>query len=259
MALAVVRRARGKLREAAEFLWGPVYSELTKPILLARYLLRKLATTQNSGISHDKQGLARCAVRYMNLPKRIDRDKEMLGELRKMRIDQFSRYEAIETNPGILGCTSTHASLLSDPIGDYELLMICEDDAKFLVDREYLDSVIEGFFHDPRLDVLCLSFFLRNKPISVGENFAISNNIQTAACYVVRKSKIGLLKESFDRAADKLAKDLPVWVFAGDIAWKSLQRWRLVFAVPRETLVIQRPSFSDIQGESVDYWKQQGI
>ena len=63
-----------------------------------------------------------------------------------------------------------------------------------------------------------------------------------------------MISSVFRKSAEKLEGGSPVWLDALDISWKSLQRWRLTFTVPLKTMVVQRPSFSDIEKRGVDYF-----
>lgn len=239
------------------WLIGPFYSNITKPVLLLRMLIKKSLTPEivdprlNSSTAH---GLGRCRIVYINLASRPDRRLEIEEEFSRLRVRDFRRFEAIAKERGIVGCNLSHAAVLRGENHSEELVLVCEDDAQFLVSREKIDQIIESFVSQSWLDVLCLGNVVENKVVRVDQNFAISNNVQTTSCYVVRREHLALIASIFAKSARKLERGSPVWLNALDIAWKSVQRWRLVFAVPHEPTVIQRASFSDIEKKEVDYF-----
>ena len=248
---------RGKIRVLAMWVIGPLYSNLTKPVLVLRMVVRNFFSPRADS-SGDRastaHGLERCRIVYINLASRPDRKTQIEEEFRLLGVGDYERFDAVARERGITGCNLSHAAVLSTENYPEELLMVCEDDAKFLVSRDELDHAIESFFSKEWLDVLCLGNFVENKVIRIDEDFAVSNNIQTASCYLVRRKHLALISSVFLKSAQRLERGSPVWLYALDIAWKSLQRWRLTFAVPLKTMVVQRPSFSDIQQRDVDYF-----
>lgn len=239
------------------WLIGPVYSNITKPILLLRMLIKKFFTPKVSDLmrsSSTTHGLDRCRIIYINLASRPDRKLEIEEEFRRLRVRDFERFDAIAKEKGIVGCNLSHAAVLGGKNYSEELVMVCEDDAQFVASREEVDHIIDSFVSKSWLDVLCLGNLVENKVIRIDQDFAISNNVQTTSCYVVRGAHLASIASIFAKSARKLEKGSPVWLHALDIAWKSAQRWSLVFAVPHAPTVIQRASFSDIEKRKVDYF-----
>ena len=239
------------------WLIGPFYSNITKPVLVLRMVVRKFFSVwadRPGDRTSTAHGLERCRIVYINLASRPDRKTQIEKEFRLLGVRNYERFDAIARDRGITGCNLSHAAVLSTENFLDELVMVCEDDAKFLVSREDIDQAIELFFSKEWLDVLCLGNVVENKAIRIDEHFAISNNVQTTSCYLVRRKHLALISSVFLKSAHKLERGSPVWLYASDIAWKSLQRWRLTFAVPLKTMVVQRPSFSDIQQREVDYF-----
>jgi hypothetical protein len=113
--------------------------------------------------------------------------------------------------------------------------------------------LIDEFYRNPGLDVLCLGYNLRAKPIPISRDLQLTENTQTASCYVVKTKARGVLRDIFAKSADDLVSGVDSRVAALDIAWKDAQDGTLVFAVPREPAVIQRPGHSDIANSFVDY------
>lgn len=195
-----------------------------------------------------------CDIVFINLGLRPDRKKQIEAELKKLGIANPRRLNATQAEPGILGANISHARALLSSSRLHELIMVCEDDAEFLIDRSRLEHYIEEFRKDKSLDVLCLSYSTQGRFLETDGDFRISNNVQTAACYLLRSEHIDRVAECFLQGARKLEKGGRNWIFALDIFWKSLQRWTLIFAIPRDLPVVQRPSWSDIENTFVKYF-----
>lgn len=232
----VSRRHHRRLRLAAVYL----RRRLRNPLLLAEH---------RPDFEH---GLARCEVRYINLAARTDRRREMESLFRNLAIE-VQRVDALFAKPGILGCARSHILALTEPSGDEKMLMICEDDLDFLAGRKALDSLIEEFYRNPGLDVLCLGYSLQSKPIPISCHLQLTENTQTTSCYVVKGRAAAVLRDIFAKSADDLVAGVDSRVAALDIAWKEVQDGTLVFAVPRERAAVQRPGHSDIANSFVDY------
>lgn len=198
-------------------------------------------------------GVARATVVYINLDHRKDRQKEFAGELSRLKIQNAVRISGVPTQHGGTGNALSHVIALSTLEGKKsELLMVCEDDAEFLVSRDELDAIVEEFARTPYLDVLCLGNASLERPIPVSERLAVANHIQTTSCYVVRESSAGPLAISAATATRRLLQGAPFSRAAVDRVWKREQQ-KLLFCVPRLPVVRQRPSFSDIEARQVAY------
>jgi len=249
---------RPKVRRLLEWLIGPFYSNITKPALLLRFATMKLyhqRVRSSQPPTSGRFGLERCEVFYINLASRGDRKTQIQAEFQRLGLAGVERFDAIRDSNGFIGCSLSHAAVLARASAGRELVMVCEDDAQFVLGKQEIDGLIESFYSKPWLDVLCLSSVIENKPIRVHSEFFISNNIQTTACYIIRREILPIVAKTFRRSTFVLNHGTPVWLGALDIVWKSAQRWKLVFSVPAKTAVIQRTSHSDIQNAQVDYAK----
>lgn len=197
-------------------------------------------------------GLARCEVRYINLRRRKDRRDLIEGELGNVGVANFSRIEAIEEEMGILGCGRSHILALEEQT-EKDCLMVCEDDLMFVSDAETISEIVQEFLERPELDVLCLANNSMSRPVAVSMGLAISDDIQTTACYLVKESGRRLLLDAFGESVEALLAGVDPKKAALDRMWKKLQSGVLIFAVPRANLAVQRPGFSDIAREVVDY------
>ena len=164
-----------------------------------------------------------------------------------------TRIEAISAVPGILGCGKSHVKALSTPVPSETPIMVCEDDLIFTVSRAELDEIVEEFLSNAALDVLCLAYNLRAKPIPISRSLQITDNTQTTACYVVKPDAVPHIRQSFAESVADLTGGADTKKAALDIVWKNLQGGKLIFAAPRKRVAVQRPGFSDIAETFVDY------
>tara|TARA_B110000211_G_C14048069_1_gene539919 strand:- start:112 stop:852 length:741 start_codon:yes stop_codon:yes gene_type:complete len=197
-------------------------------------------------------GLNKCKVVYINLEHRGDRKSHIESEFGRLKISNFNRFRAISDKNGALGCAFSHGEILrSNAITDEQLLMICEDDCQFTVDRMKIDSLIEEFFQDTRLDVLCLAYNAENG-FKISEKLMVTSNTATMSCYIVKSHSLRKVLASVESSIAHLSAGRPTHLFAIDQTWKQLQQTEL-FAIPIERAAIQMPSFSDIENEYSDY------
>ena len=191
--------------------------------------------------------LAELPVHYINLDSRTDRDIETRAEFSRMGIRNPQRFPGTATANGGLGCSMSHRDLmamLAD--SDAGLTMICEDDVEFRYRADQISSVIDEFQDRPALSVLCLAYRVRGPKFRLSPKLAISNNIQTAACYLVKPSAFLLLKESFQTSVTKLEMGAPWAKFANDQLWKKVQTKTAYFCIPHIPMAGQRRSYSNI-------------
>ena len=246
---AIVANQRRRIRKAFR---RQILYRIARARLWTRWQLGRLrAGNDPSGTADGPRGVARCDIVYINLDHRTDRRGAFEQQLAIIGRSDAVRFSAFEASPGILGCARSHRSVLVDwkPDDSDRLLMVCEDDLMFLADEAELSAAVEEFAQNPLLDVLVVANHVTwSTPIS--ERLALSSDIQTTACYVVKQRAIDDLIRSMHESAQRVA--------AGDMSaaldkiWKQVQRRRF-FAVPRERLARQEPGFSDILNEWVDY------
>lgn len=240
---------------------GGLAQQSTRRILhgtwLMRYLLRRFLRFRVIAWRADRtsqpQGVDRCDVRYINLKNRTDRRENIELEFRHLDLEGATRVAASKRKNGALGCAISHVKALETPATAGKALMICEDDLEFLVPRAQLDKVIESFLSDPGLDVLCLAFNVSNPPTRISRCLALSPNVQTTACYVVKESARSHLLRTFSESVSELSAGSPASNSAIDMKWKSLQRGVLFFAVPARRVCRQGAFYSDIEKKFVDY------
>lgn len=199
-------------------------------------------------------GLRRCDVRYINLDRRPDRRVEFEREMRSIGVSWHVRVGATVAKSGPLGCSLSHTRVLREwQMLPGRLLLVCEDDAEFVLPRHEVDLLIEEFVSRPELKVLALANRTAwHTPIS--ERLGVSSDIQTTAAYVVKPEIVPQLADIFDTSVHRLAAGTPAHFAALDMVWKELQKKQL-FAVPRRRFVVQRAGYSDIQDKAVNYYQ----
>lgn len=236
---------------------SPRIRRLIGPSLISRRYeneLRKVDALQTN-YSVGTRGLGRCQIRVINLPHRKDRLESFFREVQRLDMPNVKVFEAIPQENGALGCSLSHQQVLREAdLVSSELLMICEDDCEFLVERPLIDEVIEEFYKNPKLDVLCLGYNapFERQNLQISKNLRITENTQTTSCYVVRPKIVSLLESVAASSADHLRSSRLKGLFEYDLMWKSIQT-SYFFAIPTYRIVKQRAGYSDIEGAQTDY------
>ena len=233
-------------------LWAPQASVIVFRARASRILSRRDSRGREGQVQDFKLG--ELPVTYINLDRRYDRMLDTERELQLLGLESVRRFPAIESADGQLGCVRSHIAVLSEIEDlDLPLLLVCEDDIQFIAQVDSVLDAISDFLATAELDVLCLSYRLRGPRIKVSSQLAIANNLQTTACYLVKRSAVPNLLQSFGESESLLLQGLPAEQAAIDIHWKKYQSGKLVFCIPIRPLARQRVSFSDIAGKVKDY------
>jgi GR25 family glycosyltransferase involved in LPS biosynthesis len=187
---------------------------------------------------------------YINLDHRTDRRKEMEQELHAIGLDAI-RWPATRNETfGFIGCFESHLKLWKHCLGiDSKYFIIFEDDFKFEVTKDAWSQLLEKL-KTIDFDLINLGYnALRQGPFN--DFLWLSLDVQTTSAYIVSKpflpTLIRTLEPVFVRQSRTHNKQLSI-----DIAWKVLQpRSKWYHTKPR--VGIQRPSYSDIEKQVVDY------
>ena len=198
-------------------------------------------------------GLENCEIFVINLAHRQDRLRDVDRELKRIGVNNYVRFDAVPHDQGIIGCTESHFRVVQQTPEEGQLLMVCEDDLEFLGSREEIDECVAEFVSNTMLDVLCLAYNVRGKSLRVSDRLSITNSLQTASCYLVKRRALPALRMNLGEAVTKLVAGGSPERFANDIHWKKLQQRELVFCYPAKRIARQRASFSDIENKQVDY------
>ena len=152
----------------------------------------------------------------------------------------------------------SHKCLLRKMIAnDWNTMMVFEDDAQLLTDRESIDKHINVFLEDDQLDILCIGNSCgNNTPYNELMNRCF--NTQTTSCYVLKKKFVKTLLECYfadPNEALTLPENTPElgrYIGYIDTSWFPLQQTHY-FMMPKIRQVLQRPSYSDITHTMADY------
>lgn len=189
---------------------------------------------------------------YINLDSRTDRREQFEEECRKMNLS-VERFPAIQRNPGALGCSYSHYNVikLAKERG-YPAVVVFEDDFQFLVSRKEFYSVLASLPED--FDVVMLSYDVQRSEL-YNEQFGRVMEVQSASGYVVSSKFYDRLLSTWERSLEEYEKQPHChWLYINDQSWKPLQpvsRW--YYSMLR--VGKQRPSWSDISNDFVDYGK----
>jgi hypothetical protein len=190
----------------------------------------------------------------INLPSRNDRLDAVTQVLRRVGL-VAKHVPGVEHTNGAIGCALAHRNLLREArAARAESVWIIEDDTDFVVDKSELERLVAQFLASPGIDVLCLSHLTPKSTLPISKDFAITVSTYTTACYLVKPRAMAALEKSFTKSAYMLSLGSPRQAAAIDVYWRRLQKRKLVFCVPRRQVAFQVPSFSDIEGEMVDYF-----
>ena len=215
------------------------------------YRRAKFSHRKNT-LSAKVNGLDLCDVFYINLAHRTDRRREIEKELAKIGVLDSLRFEAHRDDNGALGCSRSHHSLLRKYDASVDrLLMICEDDCQFIKDRSYIDELVDEFYTNKNLDVLCLAYNKRNG-INISKRLEFTSDTQTTACYILKPHMIPEMVNMANESIDRLESGQENNRAAIDVVWKKLQK-KYVFVVPIRRVARQSASYSDIEKAYTDY------
>jgi GR25 family glycosyltransferase involved in LPS biosynthesis len=161
---------------------------------------------------------------YINLKKRTDRKIQIETELNNFDLS-YERFEAIETNNGIVGCGFSHLNVLKLARDNgYENILILEDDFTFLVSKEEFERQLTDFFNlQINYDVCMLSYNLI-RHITTPYNCILKVlEVQTASGYIVNKKYYSKLIDLYEVAIPLLEQTGQHWIYANDQIWKQYQ------------------------------------
>lgn len=204
----------------------------------------------------------------INLDERTDRWLECCNELIKIGSSdsRVTRVSAIRTNlHGAIGCSFSHATALTRFLieSDSEYCVVFEDDFLFNIDSaSVLDLVCNFLKNEMDWDVLLLSGNdVKSITTKSNQYFSVLSS-KTTSAYMVKRSYVPQLIKSYLTGAINLKKYMPVispeyWgtlldLYAADMVWQELQKKDNWFIL-NPSVVIQRPSYSDIMRQNVDY------
>jgi glycosyl transferase family 25 len=188
-------------------------------------------------------------VIYINLEHRTDRKSQIESELQKyFPVEKIQRFNAIQHHHGGIGCTMSHIAVLEMAIeNNWKNCLIIEDDAvwsNFPTSYSILEKLVNNSF-----DVITLGIaHARYTP-----EFKLLSG-QTTTAYLIQQKYYKTLLDNFKEGLEQFLKTGNYGIYALDQYWKKLQgkdNWYCV--IP--SLMVQKPSFSDIERKHTDYIK----
>jgi glycosyl transferase family 25 len=187
-------------------------------------------------------------VVYINLEHRTDRKQQIEDVLKIIPPEKVIRFNAIRHAHGGVGCTSSHIAVLEMAIAEgWKNCLIVEDDAlwsSFSISYPLLEKLVQNPY-----DVLVLG------SASTSHNNYKLISCQTTTAYLVNQTYYTTLLSNFKEGLEQFLKTGNYRVYALDQYWKKLQakdNWYVV--IP--SLMIQAPSYSDIEKRVVNYTKE---
>ena len=187
---------------------------------------------------------------YINLDHRTDRRIQIESELtQKFPVEKIQRFHAIRHDHGGIGCTRSHIAVLEMAIEKgWKNYLVVEDDAVFSnFGKGYplLEKLVKQPFDVITLGIAHAKYTPEMKLLSG----------QTTTAYIVQNHYYQTLLNNFREGLNNFLLTGNYGIYALDQYWKKLQtcdNWYCV--IP--SLIIQRPSFSDIERRNTDYTKE---
>ena len=195
---------------------------------------------------------------FINLDRRIDRLKQIVGEFEKMTIpeEKIIRVQAFEHKIGILGCVKSHISAINHFIASGKnRCAIFEDDFEFTETKEKVNEVLGNIFSsDSIIDCLLLSG--NENSVEKTTNILLKRVFfsTTTAGYIITRRYAPALLNNFKEGAAKQEKWIETYgepenLFNLDYYW-IFEQVCGKFYITNPKLGQQRDSPSDITDTS---------
>uniref|UniRef100_A0A6C0AZJ0 Glycosyltransferase n=1 Tax=viral metagenome TaxID=1070528 RepID=A0A6C0AZJ0_9ZZZZ len=195
-------------------------------------------------------------ILYINLENRLDRKTHVEGELRKVGLNIFQRFNAIKLKNGALGCSLSHLKCLEiAKINEWTHVFICEDDISFLEPDIFIKQM-NGFLKEVKeWDVILVAGNNINNYTIINDYSVKVTECQTTTGYIVKKEYYDVLIANYKSGIENLIK-LPHkhYLYAIDQFWKKLQEKDNWFLITPLT-VVQKEGYSDIEQRVTNYAK----
>lgn len=194
-------------------------------------------------------------VFYINLEYRVDRKQHVEEQLNNIGITNATRFNAIQTKNGAIGCSMSHLKLLDDAYkNNLDHILIVEDDITFLEPALFKNQLNKFFeLHGNNWDVILLAGNNIPPYIPIDDTCIKVSSCQTTTGYLVNGHYIQILAQNVKMGLTHLLnKPNQANKFAIDKFWFILQReskWFLIIPLT----VVQREDYSDIEKKKVNY------
>jgi glycosyl transferase family 25 len=190
---------------------------------------------------------------YINLLSRTDRKHHVESELKKIGINNLTRFNAIKMENGALGCSMSHLKCIEiAKKNNYEYVFICEDDITFL-NPTLFTMQLQMFLSKHNLWDVILVAGNNMVPFEPVDNTCIKvSNCQTTTGYIVKREYYDKLIDNYKEGIQKQLKEPNVPEYKIDKYWFKLQKednWFLIIPLS----VIQREDYSDIEKKKTNF------
>ena len=190
-------------------------------------------------------------IYYINLEKRNKRNDECLFELNKHGIiaERFNAIDSSELNiSGQLGCLMSHLELIKKAkANNYNTILILEDDVIF---SNNINDIFIDYINNVPGDWDML-YFGGNHNTHCGANITNINE-KVIKCYMTYTAhSYAINSNMYDILIDYISKDITRPI---DVIYTDIQKMYNVYSF-YPGLTYQRPNYSDIQNDYVDYTK----
>jgi hypothetical protein len=196
---------------------------------------------------------------YINLEKRLDRNRQMLDLLKGQ---DFERIPAIEDDNGYIGCAYSHILALTiAKERKYPQVTILEDDFMFL--EGYSFDTIQGGLPNIPFDIL---LFCNNIKVTdllpITDKLIRVRNATWTSGYTIKSTLYDVLIQNLKEGIEGMKEhghEEHEWIhrpFHLDVYWNKL--WKDYIAISFcETIATQRTGYSDILHKSIERRKDQ--
>jgi len=190
---------------------------------------------------------------YINLLSRTDRKDHVESELKKLNINNPTRFNAIKMANGALGCSMSHLKCVElAKKNNYDYVFICEDDITFL-NPTLFTMQLQMFLSKHKTWDVILVAGNNMVPFEAVDNTCIKVfNCQTTTGYIVKREYYDKLMENYKEGIQKQIKEPNVPEYKIDKYWFKLQKednWFLIIPLS----IIQREDYSDIEKKNTNF------
>ena len=180
----------------------------------------------------------------INLDERKDRWRDVVNDLKKLKLTQINRYPAIKHRRGAVGCRLSHVDIIKRAKdSNLDNILILEDDIQVLSGTD--DHISNALSELSNLDWEIFYFGATIAPgatvTPVTDNVAKTNFAYTTHSYALNSSV-------FDNVLEAVEKYNVIDVFYND---QVVNRGKAYIINPIR--IVQRESYSDIEGKDTSY------
>jgi len=191
---------------------------------------------------------------YINLESRPDRKQHVEEQLKQIGIQNATRFNAIQTANGAIGCSLSHLKCLElAKQNNYDHILIVEDDIQFLNPPLFVNQLNHFLTNHTTWDVVLVAGN-NIPPYKVIDDSCVQiSKCQTTTGYMVQKHYYDTLMHNIKTGIQKLMKEPEKHImYAIDKYWFQLQgkdSWYLITPLT----VTQREDYSNIEKKHTNY------